>query len=59
MLRTAVAFFLIGIIAFGIGAGNIGILSMEVGRLLLQIFVVLAVISLLASIFTGRAPRLP
>ncbi len=59
MLRAAIAFFIIGLVAFAIGAGNLGGLSIDVGKLLLQIFLVLAIISFLVSLFTGRRTRLP
>lgn len=57
MLRAAIGFFVLGLIAILLGAGNIAGFSMEVGRLLLAVFVVLAVLSLIASFFTGRGPR--
>ncbi len=59
MLRAAIAFLIIGILAFAVGAGNIGGLSMEVGKTLLYVFVVLAVLSFLGTLLTGRGnPRL-
>lgn len=57
MLRAAIAFFVIGLVAIFLGAGGVAGVSMEIGRMLLVIFVVLAVISLLVSLFTGRGPR--
>jgi hypothetical protein len=40
-----------------LGAGNIAGISMEAGRLLLFVFLGLAVISLLAGLITGRSPK--
>ncbi|MCM2278873.1 MAG: DUF1328 domain-containing protein [Oligoflexia bacterium] len=54
MLRAAIVFFIIGLLAMFLGANNIAGLSMEVGKLLLYIFLALAVISLLASLVSGR-----
>ena len=59
MLRAAIMFFVVGLLAYAIGAGNLGILSIDVGKVLLEVFVILAIISFLASLFTGRRPRLP
>ncbi len=57
MLRAAIAFFVIGLIAMALGAGGFAGLSVEIGRLLLGIFVVLAIISFVASLVTGRSSR--
>ena len=54
MLRAAIAFFVIGLIAMFLGMGNIAGVSMELGRVLLFVFLVLAVLSFLVSLFTGR-----
>ncbi len=59
MLRAAIAFFILAIIAFVLGAGGVAGLSMEIGRVLLFVFLVLAVISLVVSLATGKKPRLP
>lgn len=62
MLRAAIGFFIIGIVAFILGAGNIGVISMETGRVLLGVFLILAVVTTIASFVTGgrmRGPRLP
>ncbi len=59
MLRASIGFFVIGLLAYAIGAGNLGVLSLDIGRMLLQIFIVLSVISLLFSLLTGRRPKLP
>ncbi|UOF00162.1 DUF1328 domain-containing protein [Bdellovibrio bacteriovorus] len=54
MLRAAIIFFVIAIVAFLFGAGGIAGMSMEVGRLLLTVFLVLAVVSFLINIIGGR-----
>lgn len=58
MIRTAIAFFIFGIIAFLLGANNVGGLSIELGKTLLFVFVGLAVISFLVSLVTGRKNNL-
>jgi uncharacterized membrane protein YtjA (UPF0391 family) len=57
MLRAAIIFFIVGLLAMVLGAYNVAGLSLEVGRLLLGVFVVLAIISLVAGLITGRTPR--
>ncbi|MBX2987235.1 MAG: DUF1328 domain-containing protein [Bdellovibrionaceae bacterium] len=57
MLRAAIAFFVLGLIAMVLGAYNFAGMSVEVGRILLFAFLVLAVISFVASLVTGRGPR--
>lgn len=59
MLRAAIGFFVLALIAILLGAGGIAGVSMEIGRLLLFVFLALAVISFLISIVSGRGPRSP
>jgi uncharacterized membrane protein YtjA (UPF0391 family) len=54
MLRAAIAFFVIGVIAILLGANGVGGISLEVGRTLLFVFLILAVISFVASMVTGK-----
>ncbi len=58
MLRAAIAFFVLGLIAFLVGANGVGGLSVEIGRLLLVVFLILAVLSFLFGMFTGRGPKI-
>lgn len=55
MLRAAISFFLIGLLAFTLGANNIAGLSIELGRILFIGFLVLATMSVLANLVTGRS----
>ncbi len=57
MLRAAIAFFVIGLIAMLLGAGGVAGISMEVGRTLLFVFLALAVISFIVSLVSGRSTR--
>ena len=54
MIRAAVAFFVLALIAYILGATGFAGVSMEIGRLLLMVFIVLAVISLVGGLLTGR-----
>ena len=56
MLRAAIAFFVLGLVAILLGAGNVAGVSMEIGQTLLGVFLILAVISLVASLVGGRRP---
>ncbi len=57
MLRAAIAFFILAIVAFVLGANGVAGISMEVGRLLLIVFLVLAVISFFVNLIGRRGPR--
>ncbi|MGZ3721419.1 MAG: DUF1328 domain-containing protein [Bdellovibrionales bacterium] len=57
MLRAAIAFFVLALVALLLGASGIAGVSMEIGRTLLFVFLVLAVISFVASLISGRGPR--
>ena len=59
MLRAAIAFFLIALLALILGAYNVAGLSMEVGRILLFVFLILSIISFVLSLFGGRPRGLP
>lgn len=54
MLRAALAFFVLGLVAILLGAGHVGGVSLEIGQTLLGVFLILAVISLVASLVGGR-----
>jgi uncharacterized membrane protein YtjA (UPF0391 family) len=57
MLRAALAFFVLALVAMLLGATGFAGFSMEIGRTLLFVFLVLAVISFVASLVTGRSSR--
>jgi uncharacterized membrane protein YtjA (UPF0391 family) len=54
MLRAAIAFFVLGLVAILLGANGVGGLSLDIGKTLLFVFLILAVISFIASMVTGR-----
>jgi uncharacterized membrane protein YtjA (UPF0391 family) len=57
MLRAAIAFFVLALIAMVLGASGFAGVSMEIGRTLLFVFLVLAAISFVASLVTGRGTK--
>jgi len=54
MLRAAIAFFVLGLVAILLGANGVGGLSVDIGKTLLFVFLILAVISFVASLVMGR-----
>ncbi len=54
MLRAALVFFVLAILSMVLGAGNVAGLSMEIGKTLLFVFLVLAVLSGIAGLIGGH-----
>ncbi len=54
MIRAALAFFILALVAILFGANGIAGVSMEIGKILLMVFLVLAVISFVAALVTGK-----
>ncbi len=54
MLRAAIAFFVLGLVAILLGANGVGGLSLDIGKTLLFVFLILAVISFVASLVVGK-----
>lgn len=60
MIRAAISFFILAIVAFLLGANGIAGVSMEIGKTLLVAFLILAAISFLgAMVIGGRTKHLP
>jgi uncharacterized membrane protein YtjA (UPF0391 family) len=59
MIRAAIGFFVLALLAVLFGAYGIAGMSMEVGKILLMVFIALAVLSFLGSLVTGRRNHLP
>lgn len=53
MLRAAIIFFVLGLIAMLFGAYGIAGVSIEVGKVLLMVFVVLAILSFVVGLIRG------
>jgi uncharacterized membrane protein YtjA (UPF0391 family) len=57
MIRAAITFFILGLVAMVLGANNVAGLSVEIGRILLGVFIVLAILSFLGHLITGRGTK--
>jgi uncharacterized membrane protein YtjA (UPF0391 family) len=57
MLRLAIAFFVIALLAALFGFGGIASASAGIAQILFFIFLVLFVLALVVGLFRGRAPR--
>ena len=57
MVRAAIGFFILALIAYLLGASGLAGLSMEIGRILLVVFLFLAIASFLVSMASGRGPK--
>ena len=57
MLRAAILFFALGLVAILFGAYNVAGLSLGVGKLLLFVFLALAVLTTVVGLVTGKSPR--
>lgn len=58
MLRAALLFFVLALVAILFGATGFAGVSMEIGRTLLFVFLILAAISFVASMLSGgRGPK--
>ena len=57
MLRAAIVFFALALVAILLGATGFAGVSMDIGKMLLGIFLVLAIISFVGSMLTGRGPK--
>lgn len=59
MLRAALAFFVLGLVALVFGSVGLAGMSIEIGRMLLVAFLVLALISFVIGLASGSRPRIP
>jgi uncharacterized membrane protein YtjA (UPF0391 family) len=57
MLRAALAFFVIALVAMILGATGMAGISMDIAQTILVVFLVLAAISFVAGIVSGRKPN--
>jgi uncharacterized membrane protein YtjA (UPF0391 family) len=57
MLRAAIIFFVLGLVGIFLGATGFAGLSIDIGKTLLGVFLVLAIISLVAGAISGRGRR--
>lgn len=59
MLRWALSFLIVAIVAAVLGLSGIAGQSVDIARLLFGVFIVLFLISLIAHLVTGRRPPVP
>lgn len=57
MLRAAIAFFILALVAILFGATGFAGVSMEIGRTLLIVFLVLAALSFIGGLISGRGRK--
>ncbi len=57
MIRAALGFFVLALIAIVLGANGVAGVSMEAGKILLFVFLVLAVLSGVVGLVTGKGPK--
>lgn len=57
MFRLALAFFVLALVATLFGATGFAGMSMEIGRTVLGVFLILAALSFVIGIITGRSPK--
>jgi uncharacterized membrane protein YtjA (UPF0391 family) len=57
MIRAAIAFFVLALIALVFGANGIAGMSMDIGKTLVGVFLVLAVISFVINLVSGRSTK--
>lgn len=54
MLKASICFFIMGLLSFLLGAGGAAGVSMEVGKVLLVVFLVFSLISFVGGITAGK-----
>lgn len=58
MLRASVGFFVIGLIAYFLGLNGVAGLSVDLGKILLTVFLIIGAVSLVVGLVQGRTPRM-
>ena len=59
MLRAALVFFVLALVAMVFGATGVAGVSMDIGQTLLVVFLILAAIAFVGGLLTGRRPSVP
>lgn len=58
MINISITFFVLALVAYFIGANGIAGTSLEIGKMFLVLFLILSVISFIASLIRGKkGPR--
>ena len=56
LLMVGIVFLVIALIAYVMGANGVAGMSASLGKMLLGIFLILAVLMIIVGFFTGRGP---
>jgi uncharacterized membrane protein YtjA (UPF0391 family) len=54
MIRAAIAFFVLGLVSILLGFNGVGGLSLEFSKMILFLFLILSIVSYIASLYTTR-----
>jgi uncharacterized membrane protein YtjA (UPF0391 family) len=57
LIRAAITFFILALVAIIFGATGIAGMSMDIGKTLLVVFLFLAVISFIINLVSGNKPK--
>ena len=57
MLRASLMFFILALVAIIFGASGVAGVSIEIGKTLLFVFLILAAISFVGGVLQGRDPK--
>lgn len=57
MLRASITFFIIALVAYLLGAYQVAGITMDAGKMLLWVFLILGAISLVVSVISGRQTK--
>lgn len=57
MLRASIVFFVVGLVAYLLGLYGVAGLSVDIGKILLTVFLIIGAISLIVGLIQGRPPR--
>lgn len=57
MLKAAISFFVLGLVFILLGAHGVAGLNVDIGKTLLFIFMILAIISFIFSLVVSKYPR--
>ncbi len=58
MIRAAISFFILALVCFMLGAYGIAGLSMEIGKILLAVFLVLTFFAIVGAFVSGGKPKI-
>ena len=59
MTRTAIVFFILALLAILFGSYGVAGITIELGKILLMIFLSLSLLSFIGSLMTGKKDQMP